>query len=623
MKKNTKGMLALLLACLLCVASIGFLTVAEEAGETPAEGETDSPATLTPETIPNDLILDVNFNGDERFAPAVLKQVGGAVHVSADGDSIVLETVKTSSRTAIHTLYWGGTVGNLPMGSDYSYTITFAVTNTSDYQFGFLVDYDGSDAANSNGFKGTPSAMNTVTVGNADDVNGKRYYCIEVDGKGGSLNFYVLYGGEYRLVTTATYANGSPLSDKLALILYLYGGRNITAAEGTLLSTVTVSDLNVYSGLYRGLALYDFTPETDGSLLLEVKDLAKDAFNPITGAGYRQTVASMSSGDYNTGFYSYNEATGLMQTALIGQSKSYSIVYGGETNLTLDENSKYTVSYMQTLTKAGGAGLRISYGGKYSSSIGFYTPNGGTNACLAWGANTSPGYSGYKSFTAGMTQASSVYWQEGGFVKVDIEIDGTVVSIYINDVLLLSEDITNPSNTAAKEDIEKQYMSDTLSLVFHEYATADQTDGALSTQITAIRVYSGLTHQEVYDVKALSMQVGTVADGRQTVRFTGGGMNGDYNRVGFEITAVYGENSDLYNYSTPETYRKLTSPRADASIAELIAADTGMEYLYGYTLSGIPADITVTFTVRPYVIYQGNTLYGEAVSFTLENGALK
>ena len=124
-------------------------------------------------------------------------------------------------------------------------------------------------------------------------------------------------------------------------------------------------------------------------------------------------------------------------------------------------------------------------------------------------------------------------------------------------------------------------------------------------------------------MQALALQTGSVADGKLAIRFVGGGVEGTYNRVGFEITAAYGEASDRYEYSTPETYRTLTPPKADAGIAALAAADEGMTYLYGYTLSGVPADLTVTFTVRPFAMKNGNRLYGEAVTFVLENGTLK
>ena len=166
-------------------------------------------------------------------------------------------------------------------------------------------------------------------------------------------------------------------------------------------------------------------------------------------------------------------------------------------------------------------------------------------------------------------------------------------------------------------------MSETLCLVFHEYGNAGLTAGAHSTKIKDLKVYSGLLHQECYDVKAFTPQVGSVANGKLNLRFVGGGFNATYNRVGFEITAVYGEKSDRYDYSTPESYLKLTAPNKDAALAVLQAADMNCDFLYGYTLYGIPTDITVTFTITPYAVSMGNRLYGESITVTLENGVLK
>ncbi|MBE6633473.1 MAG: hypothetical protein E7620_03905 [Ruminococcaceae bacterium] len=618
MKMNKTRLLSLLMAMLFCFVAIPLPAIAEEASTPPAE----TPATITPEAIPNDLLLDVDLRGTAAYTPASLKSTGGEATVSADGDSVLLVCRKTGGSRTSHLLYWGGLTADLPLGAENSYTITFAITNPDSAQFGFYVDYDGADAAKSTGFVGNSAAIESVPVGNADDANGKRYYCLEIDAKGSLLNFYVLFGGEYQLVTSKQYEG--LLSDRLGIIFYLLGGRNASAEANSVLASITVSDVNIYGGLYRGAANYDLAPEADGSLLLEVKDLQKDAFNVKSGAGYHQSVAQLNTAAFPESFYSYDAEKGVMNTTLLNQSKGYSIVYGGRTNLLLTETSKYTVSYYQTLTKAGGAGLRVSIGDSYADSIGVYLHQSvGTGGCLAWGANTGPGYSGYKKFTAPMMNGNTVYWQEEQYAKVDIEINGTVVSVYINDTLLLTEDITNPSNPSAKEDITKRFMSDTLCLVFHEYANADLTAGAPSTQFKDIRVYAGLLHQESYDVKTLQLQTGSAQEGKLNLRFVGGGMEATCNRVGFEITATYGGKTDTYDYNTPEGYRKLTAPRKDTTLAELTSADLGYEYLYGYTLYGVPADITVTFTVRAYTIDMGNRLYAEAVTFTVENGVLK
>ena len=612
MKSNPIRLLSLLLALVLVSCAVGVWSFAEEAVPA-AEGEGEAAGTLTPETIPNELLLDVDFRGGGGYTPGVISQVGGTAEASADGDSVLLRTAKQTGGLpiAVHTLYWGALIDNLPLGGE-SYTVTFAVTNPGNYRFGVMLDYDGSSVQTSTDIQGTPDGLVEGTNVTPDDLDGKRYYCVELDGETNVLNFYVLAGGEYQMLSTTPFDTGAPVSDSLALIFYLYGGMNPTAAAGTVLSEITVSDCNIYRGIYRGAMLKEQSPEPDGTLLLEINDLSKDAFNPETGVGYRQSVSS------NDNFYEFDEADGLMKTYSVGASTTY--VYGGSTNLRLDGTTKYTVSYLTQLSASSGSGLRISYAAP-GNSVGAYIQQG--QACIPWGVNTSNGYSGYKAYTSRMLQNGGIFWQEGGYAKVDLEINGTVVSLYINDVLLAREDLTNPSNANLKDGVVKDLMSDTLSIVWHEYELAGAVAGAGSTVFKSIRIYSGLLHQETYDVQALALQTGSVADGKLAIRFVGGGVEGTYNRVGFEITAAYGEASDRYEYSTPETYRTLTPPKADAGIAALAAADEEMTYLYGYTLSGVPADLTVTFTVRPFAMKNGNRLYGEAVTFVLENGTLK
>ena len=596
MKTNLIRFSSLLLALVLAVSAIGLLSFAEEADA--GQGDTEPAAdALQPEEIPNELLLDVDFRG-------------GEAEPSADGDSVVLRTVRMEDRTAIHTLYWGGLLG-LPLDGE-SYTVTFAVTNNDDYRFGVMLDYNGSDPAASTIVQGTTETILGDRAVTPDELDGKRYYCVELDSETNALNFYVLAGGEYQMISTTPFASGAPVSEELALVFYLYGGRKPTASQGAVLAEITISDCNIYQGIYRGEMLHERAPEADGSLLLEISDLSKDAFNPETGVGYRQSVSN------NDNFYEFDSANGLMKTYATGTSTTY--VYGGTTNLSLGEGAKYTISYMTQLSISSGSGLRISYAAN-NNSIGTYIQR--DQACLAWGANTTNGYSGYKTYTAGMLQSGSIFWQEGGYAKVDIEINDTVVSVYINDVLLLREDITAPSNETANANITKNFMSDTLNIVWHEYELANTAAGSTSTVFKDIRIYSGLLHQEAYDLEALALQVGAAEGGTQVIRFVGGGLNESYNRVGFEITAAYGDQTDRYDYFTKEIYLKLTPPEEDESLPEMTAEDEGLSYLYGYTLSGVPTNISITFTVRLFALSNGERLYGETVTYVLENGVLQ
>ncbi len=353
----------------------------------------------------------------------------------------------------------------------------------------------------------------------------------------------------------------------------------------------------------------NFMPAADGSLLLEITNLAAKNENTETGAVYTQAFGE-------TDFYSYDEETGKMNSLTIAAAAD-THTYGGKTNLLLGEGAKYTVSYQASLGEQSG-GLRIAYA-ENSNSIGFYALNSGTQACLAWGGNTSPGYSGYKSYTAAMSKRGGVYG--GGFAKFDLEINGYVISGYVNDALLFREDIRNPSNPNAAAAIAKDFMSETLCIVWHEYTSRPVNStaavGDVNAEFKDIKIYAGLLHQEVYDLGMIGMQTGTVADGVCNVRFVAGGKTDTYKAAGFEITAVIGEEKRVFEYETEQVVRKLTVPTEDHLLGEVTAESQNVAYLFGYTITGVPEDQSIRMIVRPYVLCQGTRMYGVGATYII------
>ena len=108
MKSNPIRLLSLLLALVLVSCAVGVWSFAEEAAPA-AEGEGEAAGTLTPEAIPNELLLDVDFRGGGGYTPGAISQVGGTAEASADGDSVLLRTAKQAGGLpiAVPTLYWG------------------------------------------------------------------------------------------------------------------------------------------------------------------------------------------------------------------------------------------------------------------------------------------------------------------------------------------------------------------------------------------------------------------------------------------------------------------------------------------------------------------------------------
>lgn len=352
--------------------------------------------------------------------------------------------------------------------------------------------------------------------------------------------------------------------------------------------------------------IVNFRPEANGELLLEITDLSKEQKNDDTGAVYTQDFG-------NPLFYAYHAENGRM-TSIVPSTSEGAQVYGGKTNLLLGGASKYTVSYLATAcAMASGGGVRISFEDP-ANSIGFYAA--ANQACLAWGNYTTRGYSGYIKYDDNMKANGTVFYREG-FAKFDLEINGYVISGYVNDVLLFREDIRNPSCSNPVNELVKDFMSETLTIVWGEWVGADKTVGEVSTEIKNLKIYSGLLHQEDYTLSALEMQTGATVDGKRTVRFVAGGLSEDYSAAGMEIIASTIDGIRVFTYETRKVVRKLTASETDTGLVAITASENEFVWLIGYTLSEIPEEIGVEFTVRPYVLTGGSKMYGVSKTFTV------
>ena len=617
--KNRMKCYTLLLSLFLCFSAVPMPTVA-----------LNEPANILPEAK-KELLLEV----PDLSAPATNAETG-ATYTQAFGNG---NFYKLDAQTGnMNSLAVGGsgtavTYGgktNLLLGADAKYTVSYKATasalaaggglrisfatNTS--SVGIYAAADGSKASLAygnltwNGYSGNKSYTAAMKQNNTIySQNGFAKFDLEIDGYviHAYVNDVLLFEENIQAPSNASASTSivkDYVSETLCLVWSEWTKSDMTVGE----VSTEIKDLKIYSGL-----LHEedppILPDATGELLLEISDLSATATNSEMGATYSQAYG-------NDAAYKLNDTSGNMNFLAVGGSGT-AVTYGGKTNLKLGEGAKYTVSYMATLSSlAAGSGVRISFASN-SSSIGLYSLSDGVKSCIAYGNNTWNGYSGYKKYTSAMKQGGNIYKYDG-FAKFDIEINGYEISAYVNDVLLFEENIQTPSNASAQANIAKDYVSETLCLVWSEWTKSDMTAGEISTEIKDLKIYSGLLHQEVYDLNVVDVRKTVATDGTVSVRFVAGGVTDAYDIAGLEIKAKTETDEFLFEYETTEVVRRLKTTDGDASMGVLTAEALEASYLFGYLLTDIPADVDVEFTVRPYLKKaKGERVYGDEAVYLL------
>ena len=203
----------------------------------------------------------------------------------------------------------------------------------------------------------------------------------------------------------------------------------------------------------------------------------------------------------------------------------------------------------------------------------------------------------------------------GDDIACNVKIEVDAVNHVIHNYILTDEGFVKTASIA--------YGDTALGSTLYFYAWDKGTDAEFKNMVIRKGLTAEMEPAETTP-KAELLQVGAVKDGKVTLRFVGSGKQEDFNRLGFEIAAVVGEESRSFGYKTRIGVRKLTETTLDSTLGAMTAESVNALYLWGYTLTDVPATGTVVFTVRPYAILEdGSIRYGTAVTFTLENGILK
>ena len=117
--------------------------------------------------------------------------------------------------------------------------------------------------------------------------------------------------------------------------------------------------------------------------------------------------------------------------------------------------------------------------------------------------------------------------------------------------------------------------------------------------------YKDAEEKDVYDVR-FAASVGSFVTG--------------YDNVGFEITATYEGGSKTWDLNTSsDIYRALNGTTPEGKTVEAIAAaDVNASAVFAATITGVPAEETIDFTITPYVMKGETKFYGAAEEATFK-----
>ena len=117
-------------------------------------------------------------------------------------------------------------------------------------------------------------------------------------------------------------------------------------------------------------------------------------------------------------------------------------------------------------------------------------------------------------------------------------------------------------------------------------------------------------------------QTTEVVDGTYSIRFLAGINDLDvYNKVGFEITLIVGENTYVLPVEMTTTTTVFTSIIADGKTVEAKDAGDGYNYLYACVIEDVAASDDIVINVSAVNVDSNDNVFtGSAVTFGFNNG---
>lgn len=611
MKKTNISFICIVMSLCMIICSCPLVAYATTNSIAPLSAENGAKAYDTANN--GDVLYTVNFNYDNTF---VTNKSGNAGTVSiTDTDKGTGAKLTLSNKTA-NAAYYGGNLTSYPI-TNHVYTISYYIenTNTKNIRIGAqFINVNGTANSSLKFRMGINTAKEDISDGKLMNMhlvengsvtrtltsverlvdvtkNNRQYFKAVIDGVNNCVAFYTLGVNEsYELLHR--YKIMSLNYDYLSIGLYTYD--SITETDSISIGDVEIAKgsfvENDYRNRYDNAEYGDTLYDVDFEKLIAGKDGWSYMLNNTGVPGSTQNSLTL------------NNESATAQYVAVYHPDMNAHNYGSYTyEFYVDSDNRTGLSVLGAYT-AGGSFYATGFSYFNSGANMFTKVNGWTNS-----EDTALSAAPYNCSVTVYSQQQSPKTGTDIACNVKIEFDTTAKTV--TNYILTEKGFTKTASI--------DYSNSPLSPVLYFYAYNGNTNATFSN----LKIRKGLTVAFTDSVDMVDMQVGTVTDGKQTVRFVACGSSTAFNRAGLKIVATFDGGRYEYDYSTHEVCKKLTSPTQDTSISA-ISISEGDEFLFGYTLSGIPADIKVTFTVTPYVIDKyGDTSYGESLEYLLINGA--
>lgn len=617
--KHSVRFLALLLV--LCMAAAVFPVVfAEDAA--PAAGTARDYATAAD----GDLLWTVDFNFGDTFKEWNYDDSLKAGLKITDTDAGHGAKLTFTAKAAGVVGFYGGTLPEYTI-ADRVYTLTWYTENTDPKNIRLASQFScvykekkknsvrvGINSVKSETFDKMTLVLNGTNRDElppvsrmADTANRNRqYFKLLVDGVSMVMRFYALNtDGEYQLIHTQQME--ALRQDQPCLNVGMYTWDGIAGND-----EISMGDVRIYRG--------DQT-DNPADAWRAAYDQAKDG-DVLSSVNFSDIAAN------RTGFgkvRNYTNATAKEKTLQLKLAANASAGAAQAFGVYLPDTQAYRYgSY--TFEFYVNSNKRVDFGvlGVYNDTddyhnIGFsYFNTAAANMFMkdhGWANETD------KALTAAPYNGTLTVYQQaqtprtGEDIACNVKIEVDAVNHVIHNYILTDEGFVRTASIA--------WGDTALGSTLYFYAWDKGTEAEFKNVVIRKGLTAEMEPAETTP-KAEPVQVGAVKDGKVTLRFVGSGRQENFNRLGFEIVAAVGEESRSFGYKTRIGVRTLTQTALDSTLGAVTAESVNALYLWGYTLTDVPATGTVVFTVRPYAILEdGSVRYGTSVTYTLEDGILK
>lgn len=624
----------------------------------------------------NTLLLDIDNLADTTNAAPGTATYTNESPLTRTGDEVVNGNVVSASSTDWPT-YVGHT--NIPLADDSVYTISYRMKVTatpvgSNLIGGFVFADAGSVWKTSciyfgqGEYPGTTAYLCTGGLWTSESEEANRYtvdvditeahdYIIAINGL--SVGFYI----DNVFIGNMTLKAG-------------YGGTNGCIALGAQFrangNLAEISNIKVYSGLPQ----YSPNPNyQDGDVLVRVPDV-------IEATGWTSDFEDLTVSQVADGFQ--NAKKGEMADAIYPadhyDSASDDLYKGVTTNLPLNENTKYTVEFYMKKYQAANIGFCVTAGSwRYSQGVYFYNHSFTTIAQYSSNyysdaisfENIWTAYADNDGYTRFTIEINGYQWKvyiggvEAGTFNINtngkhnetyqnysntlglaLKIKSDEIDTWnlADPVVSLKNVTVYAGNVATNKSI--QFVKDGI-VLDHQYQQANNVIDAfpaiaVGENETAVWFYKGTNvvvtapytvhHDATLEArvvdkslsKVAGMQNTEAAENAQSVRFIATIHSLEASAAGFEINAKYLEETVLkeknWDALTSYVYSTINATE-NGTVKTVSAGELGGTYLFVISVDDVPTNIgQIDFYVRSYVVVNGEKVYSEVASFTLNNG---